>query len=778
MRLRVRFLQKNMLLRLVLVIAAIICFTGASFAQVRSGRLRYVPNEYIIHVQSGTNLSDVKSMVDRLGANVVAALPVSDSYWIRMGRSGEATKSILGGRRLSSLKWTIDRIEPNYLKYISYDPDDTLFPSLWGMAMIHAPAAWDREKGNPSITVAVVDTGVAEHPDLVNRLLAGKDFFEPNNTNGHYDPVGHGTHVSGTIAAQGDNAMGVVGVCMDGVNILPLRVGDDEGFPSTAIISAMQYILDNNAADVVSMSFGGYGYAVEEYEAIKALDKAGVILVAAAGNDATNFPMYPAAFPEVISVSSIGPKEAIAPYSNYGKIEIAAPGGDMMNFGEEGGILSTWVEYDTATPPQPTYGYLAIQGTSMACPHVSGGAALLLSNGVPANEVKERLLSSARPPLYSAMDASRYGAGILDLKAAFTPGSIKILKPVKGSTALENADFTIALTTIDTTTVKVYLDYTDSDANGIPDNLADLSPVVIDGADPTQSSYFSVDGKSLMFSWPLPGRALLAEGNHRVYVSGNSTVDGTSFYDWCSFNISKQVIKAGVHLATFPYWRSAGGETGSIPMNTLPSNLLVEAGTSKHVEFLVSGANRAVLMRWLPETSVMRSVPYFSYTGDKLPAAKSVSERLAWDNPKDLTWYTGGGYSTADPDTFKFPAGAGFWLYLPKDVQIDRSYAFMPADDAFNIYLYAGWNMIGNPFARKVAWGSALLSYRGDGPKTLMEAEMAGWIKSNLFEWDSVYGRYINITARDLLEPFNGYWLRANVGSSASGDQLILTIMP
>ncbi|MCX6344483.1 MAG: S8 family serine peptidase [Armatimonadetes bacterium] len=782
MRLRVRLPQKNMCLRFVLVIAAITCFAGASLAQARSGRLRYVPNEYIIHVQSGTSVSDVKAMVDRLGASVVAALPVSDSYWIRMGRSGEAarSKSFSGSKRLSALKWTIERIQPNYLKYLCYDPDDTYWRdgSLWGMTMIHAPAAWDREKGNPSITVAVVDSGVAPHPDLVNRLLDGKDFFEPNNVDGHYDPVGHGTHVAGTIAAQGDNKIGVVGVCMDGVKILPLRVGDETGLPSTAIISALQYILDNYAADVVNMSFGGYGYAQEEYDAIKALADAGVILVAAAGNDATNFPMYPAAWPEVISVSSVGPKEAIAPYSNYGKIEIAAPGGDM-SISEEGGILSTTVVYDTATPPQPTYVYEYFQGTSMACPHVAGAAALLLSNGVLKEDVRDRLLDSARPPLYAAMDASKYGKGILDLNAAFTGGSIKILKPVKGSTALENSDFRISLKTIDTLTVKVYLDYTDNDDNGIPDNLADMTFVVLDGLNPDQDSYFSLDDKTLAFSWPLPGEALLAEGNHKVYVSGDSNIDSTSFSDWASFNISKQVIKAGVHLFAFPYsFCPAGGLTRYNWMTTQPSDLLVETGTANHVRFLTSGANRAVLMRWLPETSIMRSVPYFNYTEDKQPASKMVSEKLAWDNPRDLTWFTGGGYSNADPDTFKFPAGTGFWLYLPKDVQIDRSYAFMPADDAFNIYLYAGWNMVGNPFARKVAWGSALFSYRGDGPKSLMEAEMAGWVRSNLFEWDNVYGRYVNITARDLLEPFNGYWLRANVGSSASGDQLILTIMP
>ena len=86
--------------------------------------------------------------------------------------------------------------------------------------------------------------------------------------------------------------------------------------------------------------------------------------------------------------------------------------------------------------------------------------------------------------------------------------------------------------------------------------------------------------------------------------------------------------------------------------------------------------------------------------------------------------------------------------------------------------------MIANPYDREVAWGNVLFTYRGEGPKTLLEAEAAGWVRSSLFGWDSDSGRYVSVTAKDLLEPFTGYWLRANVGSRTVGDQLILTVMP
>jgi hypothetical protein len=351
--------------------------------------------------------------------------------------------------------------------------------------------------------------------------------------------------------------------------------------------------------------------------------------------------------------------------------------------------------------------------------------------------------------------------------------SLKITKPGKGSTVTNSPEIKINVGGIHTITLKVYLDYPDNDDNGIPDDLSNYSSVIINGAN--AASYLNSAGTVLGFTWPLPGTNVLSPGLHKLYVSGNSILDGTTYSDWCAFHVSNRVLKAGIHLFAFPYsFLDPVGGTATVA----PSDLLTEVGTARNVTFARSGANRAVLMRWLPETSIVRSVPYFQYF-DGLVSSKTTAEKLCWDDPRDSGFYTGGGYSTSMPSIAKFPAGSGFWLYLPRDAQINESYTTMSPDDAFSIYLYAGWNMIGNPYDRgEVAWGNTLFTYRGQGPKMLLEAEAAGWVTSNLFGWDSNAGRYVSVTARDLLEPFSGYWLRANVGSSAAGDQLMLTVMP
>ena len=754
-----------------MALAASILIAGVVLAGAQGARLRYVPNEYIIHVRPGTSIADVQSQVSRLGASLVKVLPISDTYLIRLGRTSSASPASAALRTASLPLWTIDRIQPNYRYYACAIPNDTYWDNLWGMRMINAPKAWDKQKGSANVTVAVVDSGVSEHPDLIGRLLPGVDMVDITNPDGHMDLNGHGTHVSGTIAAQGDNGMGVCGVCWDGVMILPVRVMDADGSGTTAtVISGLNYAL-LNGAHVVNMSIGGGGNDPAEHSAITALYNAGIVLVAAAGNDAGPTG-YPAAYPECISVAALGPTESPAPYSNYGKIEIAAPGGDQR-YGDAGGIYSSIVTWSAAIPPVPAFDYAYYQGTSMACPHVAGAAALLLSHGVPANQVKSRLMNSARPPVNGMMDPTRYGAGVLDLYSALTNVSLKITKPGKGSTVTNSPEIKINVGGIDTITLKVYLDYPDNDDNGVPDDLSNYSSVIINGAN--VAGYLNSAGTVLGFTWPLPGTNALSAGVHKLYVTGNSILDGNAYSDWCAFHVSNRVFKAGIHLFAFPYsFLDPVGGTASV----LPSDLLTEVGTARNVTFARSGANRAVLMRWLPETSIVRSVPYFQYF-DGLTSSKTTAEKLCWDDPRDSGFYTGGGYSTSMPSIAKFPAGSGFWLYLPRDAQINESYTTMSPDDAFSIYLYAGWNMIGNPYDRgEVAWGNTLFTYRGQGPKMLLEAEAAGWVTSNLFGWDSNAGRYVSVTARDLLEPFSGYWLRANVGSSAAGDQLMLTVMP
>lgn len=783
----------------VLAVAAVFLICGVAQSANQQTRLRYVPNEYIVHAKAGTSIDDVQSMMSRIGGRVKSVLPIPNAYVVKIDGTSAAVR-----KSSSRVIWSIESIRPNYYAYACaapVTPDDKYWDKLWGMKLINAPQAWARFNGPDVMTpvVAVVDSGVSNHPDFGDFVFPGRDFIDIANTDGRQDLNGHGTHVTGTIAATGNNGIGVCGVNWSGVKILPVRVLDEEGAgPYSAIIAGLYYCLTADLGDpdlsvnVVNMSIGGPDDP-DLHDALVALNAAGIILVAAAGNDASPDPSYPAAYDECISVSAVGRNRELSFYSNYGStIDIAAPGGDDATFTDkpDDQIWSTMVSWDnTTTPPTPSYTYGPEQGTSMACPHVAGAAAYLLRSGADKADVRTRLLESAGPP---NTDPYRFGAGILDLNGCLNTGSIKILKPARGSTSVRNAEVKIQLKNIDLNTVKILFDYPDTDSDGVPDGAVDANN---DGVPDGNERYIIMDidhdityytkDNVIKFTLPLTTGQTLTEGSHRLWVVGKPA-DEQYYSSSCVFNITNQIIKAGIHLFAFPYYKNSLGGTGTVPATITPGDILTEVSTGLPVKFPRSGANRAYLTRWLPKTSVSFTVPYYQYSDDKLPMAKSRAEKMAWDDPEDwidsngteYRWYTGGGFSTHDPSTFKFPAGAGYWLYLPRDVMVNQSYENMSADSAFSVYLYKGWNMIGNPFAKNVAWGAALFTYRGEGPKMLLEAEAAGWVRSNLFSWNSIYSRYDQVTPRDFLQPYTGYWLYANVGGVTASDQLTVSFMP
>ncbi|MBI2844315.1 MAG: S8 family serine peptidase [Armatimonadetes bacterium] len=379
------------------------------------GKLAYAPNRLIIRVAPGTSDAALRSTIQQMGGRLVRPLLQAGSYLIELQPASGAT--VQSAAAAAGTSPVILDASPDYYYYpVATEPDDIMWSSLWGLRMINAPLVWDTVKGSSDIVVAVLDTGVSPtHPDLAGRLLPGRD-----TADGDDDPspsksdaaAGHGTHVAGTIAAQGDNIDGVVGVCWDGVKILPVKVFPDAGggAPWSAISDGLDYA-KQQGAHVVNMSLGGpYGSSVA-HDKIKEIDAAGIILAVAAGNDAGPV-SYPALWDECIAVSAVNQAEELTTYSNFGpQVDVAAPGG----YDVEDGPGSIWSTYWSAAGGNSYRGWM---GTSMAAPHVAGAAALLLSAGVPADEIKDRLFLGARSPRYSAHDRNWYGAGILDVYAA------------------------------------------------------------------------------------------------------------------------------------------------------------------------------------------------------------------------------------------------------------------------------------------------------------------------------------------------------------------------
>ncbi|MEN6358376.1 MAG: S8 family serine peptidase [Armatimonadota bacterium] len=763
-------LNRKLLLGLVLTSLVSLFFTIVAAADARN--LNYVPNEYIIHVQSGTSPSAVESLVNSMGASVVNKLPLSDMYHIKMGHSSRV--SIFGSPSLSShssslssriaSKWAIDHIQPNYIYTLCDVPNDTGYVNQWGMKMINMPDAWDIEKGSDEYKVGVIDTGVADHPDLDGRVLPGYDFVD-NDTDCSNDLVGHGTFVSGIIAAQGDNEVGVTGVCWENVKILPIRAFSGIYSDADTLLKAEQYALDQGV-DVLNMSYGGYGDDSATDAMMAKLYAAGVILVAAAGNDDTSVPCYPAACNGVISVSALGPDESLASYSNYGSsIDIAAPGGDMSVENDPDGIYSTSVTTDDSTGAY-VYSYAYEQGTSFACPHVAGAAALLLSYDIPAGEVTGRLLESARAPKTGTLDPYKYGAGVLDVAAALTNAGIKILQPSAGGTVSCRPTIKISLNNIDSASVKVYMDYPDADGNGVPDNLDDMSYVIINSSN--ISSYLVSD----IITWPLDSSdCSLSAGEHSIYVKGAASAGAKEYTDWAVFTVTAKTFSPGLYLISLPY-DIAGFDTGTLKMKALPENLFLNAD-GESSDFSDTSTSRVRLARWAPKTTSASGAGYLNYPDDL----------LAWQNPLDsnssYSWYTGGSYNQ-NSGKYAFPAGSGFWLLVPssEEVVLNSTYNTTKTSDAYEVSLYKGWNMFGNPYDKQITWTNALFTYKGT-TKSLSDAQAAGWISTSVYYYTQTPVRgYHRLSNRDLLEAYTGYWLYARVGGVTSGDSLKMTILP
>jgi serine protease len=306
--------------------------------------------------------------------------------------------------------------QPRASKNGKWTPNDPRFSEQWNMQLIGAEEAWGREATGKGVTVAVIDTGVAfendDHGCYQARDFGGTQFAKGFNfvaDNEHPDDdFGHGTHVAGTIAETTNNNEGVAGLAFD-ATIMPLKVLNEHGMGTSAdIADAIRYAADHGAK-IINMSLGSSFPDPVMRLACRYAAKKGVLIVCSAGNSSGGPVGYPAAFPECLAVSAVGPTGDLAPYSSVGKeVAIAAPGGDTSQ-GQEAGVLQNTVLYDPYTGERDD-GYYAFQGTSMASPHVAAAAALAMSRGVTDPEEVKQLLQRAAT---RKGPKEKYGAGVL-----------------------------------------------------------------------------------------------------------------------------------------------------------------------------------------------------------------------------------------------------------------------------------------------------------------------------------------------------------------------------
>ena len=408
----------------------------------------------------------VRQRFDRRAARLHAAFQppeISRTYIFELDLSAaQNLGSVLSGLQADR---NVEFAEEEKVAATNFIPNDPYFSSygswgqpyydLWGVRLIGSSGAWDTSTG-AGVIVAVVDTGIDfTHPDIIANIwtntgeipnngidddhngyiddvhgwdFIGSSYMNPVQSNNPVDHFGHGTHVSGTIAAVGNNGVGVIGVAWN-AQIMPVKGLDDNGNGIDSTLGPALIYAANNGADVISNSWAGQGNSQTIADAVSYAYNLGAVIVAAAGNnsdDARKY--YPANLPQVITVAATDHNNTMAYFSNWGsKIDVTAPGVDVLSLRAAGTTLGT---------PVDAY-YTRLDGTSMATPHVSGLAGLLLSqNPAYSNEdVRQAIRVSATKYGTAGFDLN-YGYGVINAAAALTLPDVveaKILSPADGT---------------------------------------------------------------------------------------------------------------------------------------------------------------------------------------------------------------------------------------------------------------------------------------------------------------------------------------------------------
>jgi len=318
----------------------------------------------------------------------------------------------------------VEYVEPNYLAYALITPNDPYFSYQWHFdnptyGGIHLKEAWDISSGQ-GVTVSVVDSGIRKGTDLANTcFVSGWDFV--GNDSDPTDENGHGTHVAGTVAQSTNNNLGVSGIAYKSC-LMAVRVLDANGSGTYANVAAGIRWAADRGAKVINLSLGGDADSQTLKEAVAYAYQKGVTVVAACGNDNKPNCLYPAAYDGyVIAVGATQYDETKAPYSNYGpSLDLVAPGGntslDQNGDGYGDGVLQ---QTFTKSGQTITWGYYFFQGTSMAAPHVSGIAVLLISAGRAntPDQVRAILQQTVEDKGTPGID-DVYGWGLVDAAAA------------------------------------------------------------------------------------------------------------------------------------------------------------------------------------------------------------------------------------------------------------------------------------------------------------------------------------------------------------------------
>ena len=409
-------------------------------AAASGSRRRFVPGRVLLKTDGTQAAASVASLASRVGALTVTRAVAGDFSILTLPPDADV---VAAARDLAAQDGVV-YAEPDAIAYLTYVPNDPAYANQWNFKKLDMERTWDINRGgDSSLVVAVIDSGVAfldsgtfrEAPDLVGtNFVAPRDFIWDTET--PFDLDGHGTHVTGTIAQRTGNDEGTAGMAFN-VSIMPIKAvsgfWDEElgapNFGSESIIAdAIRYAADNGAK-VINMSFGFDEPVSAVRDAIEYAVGKGVFAVAAAGNggEEGSPDAYPAAYaPDIdglVAVAALDLNLERASYSNSNAyVEISAPGGDLnVDLDDDGyvdGILQQTLDFalvDLGIFNE--FGYFFVQGTSTAAPHVSGLAALLITQGVTDPKAIEAVIERFATDIGPSGRDNDTGFGVINPRA-------------------------------------------------------------------------------------------------------------------------------------------------------------------------------------------------------------------------------------------------------------------------------------------------------------------------------------------------------------------------
>ncbi len=418
-------------------------YTPSDFPEIKCSKVenitKYVGNTIKYKAATITSAASQQKPIDDTLLSTVTTLDIGDYHqilYLELAKPGK--KEVIKAIRKLEKRTDIECVTPDYTIHTSaaVSPSDPLKTQQWATSKIELDEAWSICTGSSSVRVGVVDTGIdSTHPDLAKRINKGISLtFLDNSISGTHeptptDPGGHGTHVAGIIGAAGNNMTGIAGVCWN-VELVSLKVLDSDGNGQLYHLGNAINAADELGIDILNISISTnkdtnsfLRYAIQNYT--------GLVVCGASneGTDNDEIPRYPSVYndlPNVISVGASQSDDTIASFSNTGEttVDLFAPGVD---------ILSCYPTSKCASPPcndgyslHYSTGYHTMSGTSMACPYVTGVAALLLSEypNLTPREIKATIMDNV-DIVYNSYDTDVFGGrcvsgGRLNAYAALT----------------------------------------------------------------------------------------------------------------------------------------------------------------------------------------------------------------------------------------------------------------------------------------------------------------------------------------------------------------------